>query len=148
MDADIRVPISAGADLVTARAEARALAHRLGFPRPDPTLIATAVSELARNIVVHVGHGEVIMRALREDRRYGMLVVVRDEGPGIPDVDAALQDGYGSRGGFGLGLPGARRLMDEFEIESQPGKGTTVRMRKWRIRDDLELLREQRDRRS
>jgi anti-sigma regulatory factor (Ser/Thr protein kinase) len=144
-DEEIHVPISTDADLVTARAEARALAVRLGFLRPDPTLIATAISELARNIVMHVGHGEITMRPLLEEFRFGVLVVVRDEGPGIPDVDAALQDGYASRGGLGLGLPGARRLMDEFEIESAPGQGTTVRMKKWRVRDELELLRERRN---
>jgi serine/threonine-protein kinase RsbT len=144
-DEEIHVPISTDADLVTARAEARALAVRLGFLRPDPTLIATAISELARNIVMHVGHGEITMRPLREEARFGVLVVVRDEGPGIADVDAALQDGHASRGGLGLGLPGARRLMDEFEIESAPGQGTTVRMKKWRVRDELELLRERRN---
>ena len=144
MDGEIRVPIAADADLVVARAEGRALAQRLGFARPDPTLIATAISELARNVVMHVGHGEITMRPLYEDRRYGMLVVVRDEGQGIPDVEAALRDGFASRGGLGLGLPGARRLMDEFEIESELGRGTTVTMKKWRVRDDLERLRDRR----
>jgi serine/threonine-protein kinase RsbT len=95
---EIRVAIAADADLVTARAEGRALAQRLGFTRPDPTLIATAISELARNIVMHVGHGEITMRPLYEDRRYGLVVIVRDEGQGIPDVEAALRDGYASRG--------------------------------------------------
>jgi serine/threonine-protein kinase RsbT len=148
MSDEVRVPIRADADLVTARAEGRALAQRLGFTRPDPTLIATAISELARNVVMHVGHGEIVMRPLYEDRRYGLLVIVRDEGEGITDVDAALRDGFASRGGLGLGLPGARRLMDEFEVDSRPGHGTTVRMKKWRVRDDLELLREQRGRRA
>ena len=79
MDDEIRVPIAADADLVVARAQGRALAQRLGFARPDPTLIATAISELARNIVMHVGHGEITMRPLYEDRRYGLLVIVRDD---------------------------------------------------------------------
>ena len=144
MEGEIRVSVETDADLVTARAEGRAMAQRLGFRRPDPTLIATAISELARNLVMHVGHGEIIMRPIVEDRRYGVLVIVRDEGQGIADVDAALRLGHASRGGLGLGLPGARRLMDEFEIDSQPGKGTTVTMRKWRLRDDLERLREKR----
>jgi serine/threonine-protein kinase RsbT len=144
MEGEIRVGIETDADLVIARAEGRAMAQRLGFRRPDPTLIATAISELARNLVMHVGHGEIIMRPIVEDRRSGVLVIVRDEGPGIDDVDAALRLGHASRGGLGLGLPGARRLMDEFEIDSQPGKGTTVTMRKWRLRDDLERLREKR----
>jgi serine/threonine-protein kinase RsbT len=144
MEDEIRVSVKTDADLVIARAEGRAMAQRLGFQRPDPTLIATAISELARNLVMHVGHGEIIMRPIVEDRRYGLLVIVRDEGQGIADVDAALRLGHASRGGLGLGLPGARRLMDEFEVDSQPGKGTTVTMRKWRLRDDLERLREKR----
>jgi serine/threonine-protein kinase RsbT len=144
MEGEIRVSVKTDADLVIARAEGRAMAQRLGFRRPDPTLIATAISELARNLVMHVGHGEIIMRPIVEDRRSGVLVIVRDEGQGIADVDAALRLGHASRGGLGLGLPGARRLMDEFEVDSQPGKGTTVTMRKWRLRDDLERLREKR----
>ncbi len=143
---EVRVQVASDADLVTARAAGRALAVELGFPRPDPTLIATAISELARNLVMHVGHGEITMRPLYEDRRYGVVVVVRDEGQGIPDVEEALRDGHALRGGLGLGLPGARRLMDEFEVASELGKGTTVTMKKWRIRDDLELLRERRGR--
>jgi len=148
MEGELRVSVRTDADLVTARAEGRALAQRLGFRPPDPTLIATAISELARNLVMHVGHGEIIMRPLIEDRRYGVLVIVRDEGQGIADVDAALRLGRGSRGGLGLGLPGARRLMDEFDVHSRPGEGTTVTMRKWRKRDDLERLREKRERRA
>jgi serine/threonine-protein kinase RsbT len=144
MDGEVRVTVETDADLVVARAEGRALAQRLGFRPPDPTLIATAISELARNLVVHVGHGEIIMRPLVDDRRYGVLVIVRDEGGGIADIDAALSLGHASRGGLGLGLPGARRLMDEFEVESELGKGTTVTMRKWRVRDELEVLREKR----
>ena len=144
MEGEIRVPIHTDADMVVARAQGRALAQRLGFRPPDPTLIATAISELARNLVMHVGHGEIIMRPLLELRRYGVLIIVRDQGEGIPDVDAVLEVGHASRGGLGLGLPGARRLMDEFEVESELGKGTTVTMRKWRLRDELELLREKR----
>lgn len=146
MEGEIRVSIETDADLVVARAEGRAMAQHLGFRPPDPTLIATAISELARNLVVHVGHGEIIMRPLVDDRRSGLLVIVRDEGHGIADIDAALSLGHASRGGLGLGLPGARRLMDDFEVESEPGKGTTVTMRKWRVRDELELLRERRKR--
>lgn len=145
MEGEIRIPINRDADLVTARAEGRALAQRLGFPRPDPTLIATAISELARNIVMHVGHGEIILSPLYEVGRYGLLVVVRDDGQGIPDIEAAMQDGFASRGGLGLGLPGARRLMDEFELESKLGSGTTVTMKKWRLRNDLERFRERRN---
>lgn len=147
MEDEIHVSVETDAALVVARAEGRALAQRLGFRPPDPTLIATAISEIGRNLLVHAGHGEIIMRPLADGRRYGVLVIVRDEGEGIPDVDAALGLGHASRGGLGLGLPGARRLMDEFEVESELGKGTTVTMRKWRVRDELELLREKRERR-
>ena len=130
MDDEVLVTIETDVDLVRARAEARAMAERLGFSRMDRTLIATAVSELARNIVVHVGAGEI--------------VVARDSGPGIRDVEAALRDGYATGKGLGLGLPGARRIMDEFEIESGNGSGTTVKAAKWRMRDELEKLRDRR----
>jgi serine/threonine-protein kinase RsbT len=148
MEDEVRVAISTDADLVTARAEGRAMAERLGFPRPDPTLIATAISEIARNIVVHVGEGEIILRPFEDANRYGVTVIASDEGPGIRDVEAAVQDDYSGRGGLGLGLPGARRLMDEFDIASSAESGTTVTMRKWRFRDELAELREERRRRA
>jgi anti-sigma regulatory factor (Ser/Thr protein kinase) len=146
MESEVRVPIEADADLVTARAEARAIAERLGFPRPDPTLIATAISEVGRNIVVHAGRGQIVLRPLDEPDRYGIVVIATDDGPGIRDLDAALSDDFSGRGGLGLGLPGARRLMDEFEIASDADSGTTVTMRKWRQRDELARLREERRR--
>jgi serine/threonine-protein kinase RsbT len=142
----VRVAIGSDDDLVTARAEGRELAVELGFSRTDATLIATAISEIARNIVVHVGEGEIELQPLYEDGRHGLVVIARDHGPGIRDVEAALRHGYAGRGGLGLGLPGARRLMDEFDVTSDPDKGTTVTMTKWRIRDELELLRERRAR--
>ncbi len=148
MDGEIRVPITSDEDLVPARAEGRALALALGFSRTDATLIATAISEVARNIVVHVGCGEMLMRPVHEDERYGIVVIARDEGPGIRNVEAALGHGYTGRGGLGLGLPGARRLMDEFHIDSNSGSGTTVTMTKWRLRDELERLREERRKRA
>jgi len=144
MPDDVRVRIGADEDLVSARAQARALADQLGFSRTDATLIATAISEIARNIVVHVGQGEIVLRAMEDDRRRGLAVIAEDAGPGIRDVQEALRDGYAGRAGLGLGLPGARRLMDEFDIDSEVGRGTTVTMTKWRIRDELELLRERR----
>jgi serine/threonine-protein kinase RsbT len=147
MDDEIRIRIASDADMVPARAEGRALALALGFSRTDATLIATAISEIARNIVVHVGFGELLMTAVYEDERYGIVVIARDEGPGIRDVEAALGHGYTGRGGLGLGLPGARRLMDEFRVDSNSGSGTTVTMTKWRVRDELERLREERRRR-
>jgi serine/threonine-protein kinase RsbT len=144
MDAEVRVEISCDADLVPARAEGRAMADRLGFSRTEATLIATAISEIARNIVVHVGHGEIRLAPHYEERRRGLTVIARDEGRGIGDVERALQDGFASHGGLGLGLPGARRLMDEFDVVSDRGQGTTVTMTKWRTRDELERLRERR----
>jgi serine/threonine-protein kinase RsbT len=148
MGNEVRVSINADADLVTARAEGRAMAERLGFPRPDPTLVATAISEVARNIVVHAGRGEIVLSPLDEADRYGLLVIARDSGAGIRDVEAALHDEYSGRGGLGMGLPGARRLMDDFHIESDADTGTTVTMKKWRPRDELERLREERRRRG
>jgi anti-sigma regulatory factor (Ser/Thr protein kinase) len=144
MDDEVIVEINSDADLVAARAEARALASRMGFSRTDATLIATAISEVARNIVVHVGRGRITMRHVREERRYGLVTVAEDDGPGIRDLEAVLAEGNSSRGGLGLGLPGARRLMDEFEIVCGSVRGTTVTMKKWRIPDELELLRQKR----
>ena len=146
MDGEVRVALRTDADLVNARAEGRAMAEQLGFPRPDPTLIATAISEVARNIVMHVGSGEIILKPLDEADRYGLVVIARDKGPGIRNVEAALRDDYSGMGGLGLGLPGARRLMDEFDIESSADSGTTVTMKKWRVRDELARLREERRR--
>jgi serine/threonine-protein kinase RsbT len=141
---EVRVPIASDVDLVPARAEARALATELGFTRTDATLIATAVSEVARNIVVHVGVGEITMSALVEDHRRGLRVVAVDEGQGIRDLDQALEHGVTSHRGLGLGLSGARRLMDDFEIRTLTPGGTTVSMTKWRVLDELERLREDR----
>jgi serine/threonine-protein kinase RsbT len=148
MEDEVRVSIDADADLVAARAAGRAMAERLGFPRPDPTLIATAISEVARNIVVHVGHGEIVLKPIQDPNRYGLVVIAHDDGPGIRDVEAALRDDYSGRDGLGLGLPGVRRLMDDFEVESYPDIGTTVTMKKWRFRDELARLREERRRRG
>jgi serine/threonine-protein kinase RsbT len=144
MSDEVSIVIDTDADLVAARAEARTLAIKLGFSRTDATLIATAISEIARNIVVHVGKGEIVMRPVYEGHRHGLVLVASDDGPGIRDIEAALAKGNTGRGGLGLGLPGARRLMDEFEVECGPERGTTVTMTKWRMRDQLELLREKR----
>jgi serine/threonine-protein kinase RsbT len=144
MGDETRVPIASDADMVPARAKARALAEELGFSRTDATLIATAVSEIARNIVSHAGLGEIEMTPIIEPDRRGLRVVASDEGPGIRDIELALEQGYTSRRGLGLGLSGARRLMDDFEIASNSG-GTSVTMTKWRALDELERLRERRD---
>jgi len=148
MGDEVRVAIRSDADLVTARAEARAMAERLGFPRPDPTLIATAISEIARNIVVHAGRGEILLEPFEDRNLYGVVVTATDEGAGIRDLEAALRDDLSGRGGLGLGLPGARRLMDDFDVTSDAESGTKVTMRKWRYRDELARLREERARRA
>lgn len=127
---EIHVAISTDPDIVAARQAARELAVRAGFAGTDLTMLATAVSEVARNIVRFASSGEVSIELL-EGRRTGIRVVARDTGPGIRDVDRALEDGFSTYNGLGLGLPGSRRLMDEFSIESQPGTGTTVTMTKW-----------------
>lgn len=128
---EVRVRIATDDDIVTARQEGRRLSSELGFSNTDLTLIATAISEVARNIRLYAEQGDVQLQLVRERGRDGILVVARDKGPGILDVERAMQDGYSSGGGSGLGLPGARRLMDEFEIRSKPGKGVTVMMKKW-----------------
>jgi serine/threonine-protein kinase RsbT len=129
-DDEVRIPVQSDSDIVAARQGARELATRLGFPRSDLTLIATAVSEVARNIVRFAHSGEVVIELLERPRR-GVRIVARDTGPGIPDVEKAQRDGYSTYNGLGLGLPGARRLMDEFAIVSELGRGTTVTMTKW-----------------
>jgi RNA polymerase sigma factor (sigma-70 family) len=131
-DATTRIPVATDADVVLARQTGRDLAAELGFTPTDGTVIATAISEVTRNIVKFAGTGEVRIGRLLQPTRCGLLVVARDAGPGIGDVDLALSDGHSTYGGLGLGLPGCRRLMDEFVLESQEGKGTTVTMHKWR----------------
>src|SRR5258706_6461520 len=131
MESDWRVAISPAADIVTARQKGRALATQLGFDGSDLTLIATAISEIARNIVAHAKSGEIRLTPLNQNGKYGILIVANDEGPGIPDVNRAMQYGYSTAKGLGVGLPGAKWLMDEFEIESKVGNGTKVTMRKW-----------------
>jgi len=129
---EIRVSIDCDAAIVTARQKGRALASQCGFPSTDLAVIATAISELARNIVRYAVHGEIILRLLDDNGKRGVEVVAVDEGPGIPDLMLAMQDGYSTSGGLGLGLPGTRRLMDEFAIVSDFGKGTTVTVRRWK----------------
>ena len=128
---EICVPIARDEDIITARQEGRRLSTELGFSSTDLTLIATAISEVARNIRVYAGQGDVKLRLERHPDPGAIVVVASDQGPGISDVELAMQDGYSTAGSFGLGLPGARRLMDEFEISSKPGHGVTVRMKKW-----------------
>lgn len=128
---ELHVPIRSDTDIVSARQIGRAYAAKIGFNGGDLTLIATAVSELARNIVEYAKEGEIIFQALQQGNQLGISITVRDEGPGILDVAQAMQDGYSSRRSLGLGLPGTKRIMDEFEITSHVGQGTTVVVKKW-----------------
>jgi serine/threonine-protein kinase RsbT len=128
---EVQVPIEIEADIVVARQKGRELAASGGFSSMDQTLIATAISEVARNIVEYAHRGEIILKALNLNGRRGIDVVARDQGPGIADIELAMQDGYSTGNSLGMGLPGVRRLMDEFNLESVPGRGTTVRLKKW-----------------
>lgn len=128
---EVRIPIQRDDDIVAARTEGRRLAATLSFSPSDLTVVATAISEVARNILSHANRGEVSVRVVERGSRRGVVVVARDQGPGIPDVGLAMQDGFSTAGGLGLGLPGARRLMDDFEIASEIGSGTVVTMHKW-----------------
>ena len=131
MTRDIHVRIDSDLDIVVARQKGRELANGLGFGSTDSALIATAISELARNIVLYARGGEIILKSQDSDPS-GILVVALDKGPGIADLVQALHDGYSTSGSLGLGLPGVRRLMDEFEIVSEIGRGTTVTAKKWK----------------
>jgi serine/threonine-protein kinase RsbT len=131
MDAERRIPITTDADIVRARQQGREVASQLSFTPSDLTVIASAISELARNIFSYAGHGEIRVGLIERNGRRGVMVVAHDEGPGIRDVDLALQDGYSTSGSLGLGLPGVRRLVDEFEIQTQVGVGTEITLRKW-----------------
>ena len=124
--------INSDQDIVTARQRGRALAIEVGFSTGDATLIATAISELARNIVSYARKGEISLKQAQASNRQGILIVASDDGPGIRDIRQAMRDGFSTSGSLGLGLPGVRRLMDEFEIASEPGQGTTVKVKKWK----------------
>jgi serine/threonine-protein kinase RsbT len=126
-----RMPVRNDLDIVSARVQARNMAKDLGFGVIDQARIATAISELTRNIVLYTQGGQILIEAIERDGRRGIEVVCSDQGPGIAEIDLVMQDGYSSQRGLGMGLPGTRRLMDEFEIESQVDIGTTVMVRKW-----------------
>ena len=126
-----RIPITHESDIVTARRASREVAATLGFSSGELAVVATAISEIARNIVSYAQRGEIELELVERNGRRGIRVVARDEGPGIRDIHLAMRDGYSTSRGLGLGLPGAQRLMDEFEIASQLDKGTTITMIKW-----------------
>jgi serine/threonine-protein kinase RsbT len=118
-------------DVGVARRRTRELAEEHGLPPNAGEALATAVCEIARNVIVHAGRGELLLGVARDGRRAGVVAVARDDGPGIPSMEDAMRDGYSTGDGLGLGLPSAQRLVDEFEIRSVVGQGTTVTVRKW-----------------
>ena len=128
---EARVLVEADRDIVTARQQGRLMAAQLGFSPGTSTLIATAISELARNILMYARRGEMLMRTVETNGNRGIAVEATDEGPGIPQPQRALEDGYSTSGRLGLGLPGVKRLMDEFRLETTPGRGTKIMVKKW-----------------
>jgi serine/threonine-protein kinase RsbT len=126
------VAIASDKDVVQARQTGRELAARAGFSSGDQTVIAAAISEVARNVLMYARQGEILISVVLNGDHSGVMIVARDQGPGIPDIERAMRDGYSTSGGLGLGLPGAQRLMDEFEIVSAVQQGTTITMRKWK----------------
>lgn len=131
MPESYRLLIKSDPDIVLARQRVRAVASDLGFSSTDQTLIATAVSELTRNILSYAKEGELVVRTVEGLGRSGIEIVAEDNGPGIADVDAAMRDGYSTGGGLGLGLPGTKRLVDEFFLETRVNEGTRITVRKW-----------------
>jgi len=127
-----RLRITSQNDVALAIVAVRELAARHAMPRSESAALVTAVSELVTNVVKYAGVGLVSLRPTRQIQRPGIEVIVEDQGPGIPDVDAAMKDHVSTGGTLGLGLPGAKRLVDEFELVSRPGQGTRVRIVKWR----------------
>ncbi len=142
----LHLAIASDEDLLAARSQIRAAALEMGFATTDMVRIVTAVSELARNILLYAGRGELSLRVINENGRDGVLITAQDEGPGIPDVPKALLDGFSTSGGLGLGLPGTRRLMDEFEIQSEVKKGTIVKVKKWLNEGPVVVLKEKKER--
>jgi serine/threonine-protein kinase RsbT len=128
---DTCIAIERDVDIVTARQRGREIAKATGFSSTDQTMIALAISEIARNIISYATRGKVVLSPLAEAGRRGILIVASDGGPGIPDIALAMQDGYSTAKSLGVGLPGAKRVMDDFELVSAPGTGTTVTMKKW-----------------
>jgi serine/threonine-protein kinase RsbT len=134
LEKEVHIKIESDADIVTARNHGRIIGKVLGFCDTDLTIIATAISEVARNILMFAMRGEIILSVHECEDRRCIMIRAEDSGPGIRDVSLAMRDGYSTAKGLGLGLPGIRRLMDEFQIVSEEGKGTTVTMRKWVVK--------------
>ena len=131
MPAESSIAIERESDIISARQKGRELAAAIGFSSTEQTLIATAISEVARNIISYAGRGEIRLSNIDKGSRRGILVIARDQGPGIADIELAMRDGYSTGNSLGVGLPGARRLVDEFELTSTLGSGTTVTLKKW-----------------
>lgn len=126
------IPVKEELDIVTARQAGRELSRSLGFSIVDLTRITTAISELARNIILYADSGTVTIETINQADILGIEIIAQDNGPGIADVDKAMEDGFSTSNGLGAGLPGVRRLMDDFEIKTEVDKGTTIRIVKWR----------------
>ncbi|MBA2649489.1 MAG: anti-sigma regulatory factor [Legionella sp.] len=131
MDNLIKIKINTEHDIVTARQTGREMAKEFGFPLLDLALIATAISELTRNIISYAQEGSITIETFHENNKRGIVVISKDKGPGIENIDLAMQAGYSTTNSLGLGLPGVKRLMDDFEIKSELGKGTTITIKKW-----------------
>lgn len=129
---DMCVKIDQDVDIVVARQKGRSLAAAMGFSATDQTLIALAISEVTRNIISYAGSGTLTFNERHECGHEGLMIVAQDHGPGIADIQLAMRDGYSTGNSLGLGLPGAKRVMDEFALTSSPSSGTTVTMTKWR----------------
>jgi serine/threonine-protein kinase RsbT len=132
LDTKVEIPIKRDTDIVLACQKGRTLAAQLGLSGNDQVSVVIAISEVARNILRYADHGKIVLKSVEQNESQGIEVVAQDQGPGIADIDLVLQDGYSTGGGLGLGLSGAKRLMDEFEISTEVGQGTTITMRKWR----------------
>ncbi|GAB3541740.1 anti-sigma regulatory factor [Noviherbaspirillum agri] len=131
IERETAMPIKSDLDVLKARQQGKELASSLRFTNTELTIIATAISEIARNTVLYAKTGCLHLKVIHQGQRRGLVIIVKDHGPGIVDLDLAMQDGYSTSRGLGIGLPGARRLMDEFDIDSEVGKGTTITMKKW-----------------
>jgi serine/threonine-protein kinase RsbT len=131
VDSDTRVQIDDESDILKARQTARAITADLGFDLTSQTLIATAISELARNILKYARSGEILLRPAARNGAHGITIIAADQGPGITDAALAMTDGFSTRHGLGLGLPGTKRLMDDFDLVSEVGQGTTVTATRW-----------------
>lgn len=129
---EVSIPITRDTDILLACQKSRTLAAHIGLSGNDQVSVVISVSEIARNMLLYAGQGRITLKPVEQNQKKGLKVVAQDRGPGIADIDLVMQDGYSTGGSLGLGLSGAGRLMDEFEINSQPGEGTTITMTKWR----------------